>query len=449
LALMSVSFIVIGIFILLVIGVVAGIYQLRLVLQTKPGVGVAASFIASILNAIQITVLNLVYQSLAKVLTDLENHRTDTNYEDSMITKLFMFQFVNSYASFFYIAFVAAYLQPLPGTDPTWIGQCGANSCMFPLMFNLAIIFGSRLIFTNALELIMPVIFISQKRDAETKDVPLEKIEAMTIAEKEYLLLPYDEMMDSIQNYADTAIQFGFMTLFVVALPIATFFSMANGYVKVKMTSFKLVKFYQRPVPQGVQDIGSWQAIFTLLSVMSVITNAALICFTMTVLDSNLVYFEYVGKLWIFLGFQWTIFVIQNVILYTTSDRSDTVEIQLQRTEFLMNRLINKVPDEDSGEELSTSVRESESGADAADVSFVDKFLNFFVPEGEELPTSAKYKKGKSMPQLPVSEYPTTMISGKWPDLLTKDSIKDASQHHVSAADLPPPPPPPSGRGWP
>lgn len=28
-------------------------------------------------------------------------------FEDSMITKIFLFQFVNSYASFFYLAFVA------------------------------------------------------------------------------------------------------------------------------------------------------------------------------------------------------------------------------------------------------------------------------------------------------------------------------------------------------
>lgn len=34
-----------------------------------------------------------------------ENHRTQTSYDDGLIVKLFAFQFVNSYASLYYIAF--------------------------------------------------------------------------------------------------------------------------------------------------------------------------------------------------------------------------------------------------------------------------------------------------------------------------------------------------------
>ena len=34
-----------------------------------------------------------------------ENHRTQTQFEDSLILKLFGFQFVNSYSSLYYIAF--------------------------------------------------------------------------------------------------------------------------------------------------------------------------------------------------------------------------------------------------------------------------------------------------------------------------------------------------------
>lgn len=39
-----------------------------------------------------------------------ENHRTDTAYEDNLIAKTFMFQFVNSYASLAYIAFIKEHL---------------------------------------------------------------------------------------------------------------------------------------------------------------------------------------------------------------------------------------------------------------------------------------------------------------------------------------------------
>lgn len=35
----------------------------------------------------------------------LENHRTQSQYDDALIVKLFAFQFANSYSSLIYIAF--------------------------------------------------------------------------------------------------------------------------------------------------------------------------------------------------------------------------------------------------------------------------------------------------------------------------------------------------------
>ena len=34
-----------------------------------------------------------------------EFHKTDSNYEDSLTIKMYLFEFVNNYASIFYIAF--------------------------------------------------------------------------------------------------------------------------------------------------------------------------------------------------------------------------------------------------------------------------------------------------------------------------------------------------------
>lgn len=56
--------------------------------------------------------MSAVYNRVAVLLTDAENHRTDTAYEDSLIGKTFVFQFVNSFASLFYIAFVKQYAEP-------------------------------------------------------------------------------------------------------------------------------------------------------------------------------------------------------------------------------------------------------------------------------------------------------------------------------------------------
>ena len=52
------------------------------------------------INAVQIFVLNSVYKTVAIGLNNYENHRTETEYEDALICKVFLFQFVNSFSSF-------------------------------------------------------------------------------------------------------------------------------------------------------------------------------------------------------------------------------------------------------------------------------------------------------------------------------------------------------------
>jgi hypothetical protein len=51
-----------------------------------------AATLASILNSIQITILNNVYSVVAITLNQWENHRTDTQYQDALTAKLFAFQ---------------------------------------------------------------------------------------------------------------------------------------------------------------------------------------------------------------------------------------------------------------------------------------------------------------------------------------------------------------------
>lgn len=46
-----------------------------------------------------------LYSWLAVYLTELELHRTQTEFDDSLTLKMYLFQFVNYYASIFYIAF--------------------------------------------------------------------------------------------------------------------------------------------------------------------------------------------------------------------------------------------------------------------------------------------------------------------------------------------------------
>ncbi|GAB0189770.1 anoctamin-3 [Grus japonensis] len=57
------------------------------------------------INFMIIMSLNVVYEKVAYLLTDLEHPRTESEWENSFALKMFLFQFVNLNSSIFYIAF--------------------------------------------------------------------------------------------------------------------------------------------------------------------------------------------------------------------------------------------------------------------------------------------------------------------------------------------------------
>ena len=65
----------------------------------------AAKIAGSMANSVAIVVFTKVWGVVAEKLTDWEDNRTETEYEDSQITKVFLFSAVNNFYVLFYIAF--------------------------------------------------------------------------------------------------------------------------------------------------------------------------------------------------------------------------------------------------------------------------------------------------------------------------------------------------------
>lgn len=61
--------------------------------------------------------------SLSVVAFTAELPRTQTDYENSLTMKMFLFQFVNYYSSCFYIAFFKGKFVGYPGDPVYWLGK--------------------------------------------------------------------------------------------------------------------------------------------------------------------------------------------------------------------------------------------------------------------------------------------------------------------------------------
>jgi anoctamin-10/anoctamin-7 len=345
---------IIGLMILLVLGCVSFIFFLQVIVTRSSNVTIQTfgSLFTSVLNAIQIQVLNIVYEKVAITLTKNENYRTDTAFEDALIAKLFSFQFVNSYASFYYVAFIKYIIVKAKCADT----EC---SIMYELGFNLAIVFFIRLCVSKVQSFLTLYVNTGLKEKSDQKEFanfvkqnPSKSSRKKSKPEYEFNLEEYDSLMGTLSNYAELAVQFGYVTLFVVAFPLAPFMAYVSNLVEFRSDGYQLLFMNIRVLPVGCQDIGTWMSIFQTMAIIAVVTNSAIVCFTMKVLPISLA-----GKVWVFIGLQYFIFSSMALFEYLIDDIPYEVSLQLERQEYICERL--EEDDFDQMEEASIKRRKS------------------------------------------------------------------------------------------
>ncbi|XP_050821343.1 anoctamin-7 isoform X5 [Gopherus flavomarginatus] len=187
-----------------------------------------ASLTGSVVNLIFILILSKIYIALAHFLTKWEMHRTQTKYEDAFTFKVFVFQFVNFYSSPIYIAFFKG------SAGLAAVSLNSPKSCWSSWWEN----------------------------------------KSLTMCRKSSSLL-----------------QFGFITIFVAACPLAPLFALLNNWVEIRLDAQKFVCEYRRPVAERAQGIGIWFYILEVITHLAVISNAFLIAFTSDFLPR--LYYQY------------------------------------------------------------------------------------------------------------------------------------------------------------
>ncbi|XP_071953284.1 anoctamin-8-like [Antedon mediterranea] len=266
------------------------------------------SLVPKVLLGICINITEDFYKKIAKWLNDMENYRLQETYENHLIIKLVVVQFINNFLSLFYVAF---YLQD-----------------MARLRATLATLFITKQIIGNAKEAILPYIMekvkmyhmtykmaeeninldedsednenlnegqdeIDQKNEQhEQKDEHSELFNArkkstfhslkknesemftLTQAEVESCMKTYEDTFD---DYLEMLIQFGYVILFSSAFPLAGICALLNNLVEIRTDAFKLCTSLQRPFGQRVENIGTWQDAMELMGVIGVLVNFGLL----------------------------------------------------------------------------------------------------------------------------------------------------------------------------
>ena len=70
-------------------------------------------------------------------------------------------------------------------------------------------------------------------------------------------------------------IQFGFITIFVAAFPLAPVFAILNNWLEIRLDAQKFICELRRPVAERAQDIGVWFDILEFIAQVAVISNVS------------------------------------------------------------------------------------------------------------------------------------------------------------------------------
>ncbi|XP_068899674.1 anoctamin-4-like [Tenebrio molitor] len=247
---------------------------------------IVTSVSAALINLIIIMCLTRFYHRLAIYLTNMENPRTQTEYEDSYTFKIFLFEFMNFYSSLIYIAFFKGRFYAYPGDSA--IHQsifsrvkgdiCDPAGCLSELCIQLAIIMVGKQVFNNFLELFNPKFYNwwrYRTHRSNTKDLTRKH----TRWEEDYHMQDPGRLA-LFDEYLEMILQYGFVTLFVAAFPLAPLCALLNNIAEIRLDAYKMVTQARRPLAERSEDIGAWYGILRAITYTAVVSNGFVIAYT-------------------------------------------------------------------------------------------------------------------------------------------------------------------------
>ncbi|KAJ9449415.1 Anoctamin-like protein [Diplonema papillatum] len=215
------------------------------------------AFVPTILHVLVIMQLNMLYRRIAEWLTRRENHEFEADHESSLVLKRFLFESFDCYISLFYLGFIQ---QDIRRLRHELIGLYTVDALRRVLC-----------------ETVLPFI-MNKAADTRKKEVMamLKKQDASgsIVSAISEIDLPQYEAFD---DYLEMVIEFGYVTLFASAFPLAALLSLACNLIEIKSDLFKLCRVHRRPTARLAMNIGIWEDLLWCLTWLSITTNTMLL----------------------------------------------------------------------------------------------------------------------------------------------------------------------------
>jgi hypothetical protein len=215
--------------------------------------GGVLSFFSGTILVIQVRTMGLIWQYLAPALIEFENHKYQFSYYDSYIWKTFVFQSINSYAAYFYIAVKLQHSE----------NGCPDGSCL-ALLQRMLVTIQLSLSVVSILEVLAHSYWVKfklwyemhQYRKANNGKEPPQRPRS----EEEAKMRRF-RVEDQINFLCPLVVSAGYIILFGGIVPIMVPLSLLLFAAKLRLGAHGLVKYTQRPFPRRQMGIGAWNSI--------------------------------------------------------------------------------------------------------------------------------------------------------------------------------------------
>lgn len=257
--------------------------------------------------------LNYLLMKISIWLNEFENYRTESQYRNSLILKVFTYKFGVYFASLYYYSFlitgrseqdienrifrVAASLVTYLTVSHWWNIFVSIYS---PLLLHRWRLHRERLKLRDELRKVERMECESQMNKEPSVDVKAKAANQRILLEhaqdsvwEEIMLQHYDPFYD----YVMAVIQFGFVTCFSVVLPLTPVLCLINNLMSMRLDAYKLCRGRRRPLVHKSGGIGVWEHVLHIVTIVAVLTNCSLMALT----SKPLMWLgDKIGNLWLF-----------------------------------------------------------------------------------------------------------------------------------------------------
>ncbi|EYC12594.1 hypothetical protein Y032_0046g1314 [Ancylostoma ceylanicum] len=312
------------------------------------------AYVPSIMNTVSTMVLGSVYGWIVVKLTNWENHRTNSEYHNALVIKMFALQMVNNYTSLFYVAFVRPENNGFQKDGLFGLGEKFRDVCLPGTCGSLlAVQLISHMIikplpkFTN--DIVIPYVvrvFRLRKwyhRDRQDMTDILNENDETNVLVREWLKPAAGDFTQG--EFNEKIILFGTTMMFAALFPLAPLIALIIGLIDLRIDALRLLWLNRRPIPVMASGIGIWLPILYFLQYAAVMTNAFIIAFTSDFCSnffSDVMYCDIKNRLLIVIVFQNMVFILKYVFQSIIPTVPASIRVAQRRKRYVVNYVIEK-----------------------------------------------------------------------------------------------------------